>query len=80
MRLSVLVRELIRERLANIPGDGVSKVGSRRKNQGVVRTKLEESFGKIVILRRKAHGNCVLPSCNCRHFSLHNSLFKPGQL
>lgn len=39
----------------------------------MVRTKLGECFGKIVISRRIAQGSCVLPSGNCRHFSLYNS-------
>lgn len=77
MRLNVPLRD---ERLVNIPGNGDSKARSRRKNWGVVRIKLEECFGKVVISRRIAHGSCALPSCNCIHFSLYNSLFKPGQL
>lgn len=80
MRLSVPLRDLVRERLPNVPGDGDSKVRSWRKNWGVVRTKLEECFGEIVILRRIAHGSCVSSSCDYRHFSFYNSLFKPGQL
>lgn len=78
MRLSVFLRDLIRERLVNVFGDGDFKVRSRRKKWGVVRIKLGEYFGKIVILRRKVYGSCVLFFCNCRYFLFYNFLFKFG--
>lgn len=78
MRLNVPLRD---ERgWSTSLGMVILKPGAGGKNWEVVRIKLEECFGKVVISRRIARGNCALPSCNCIHFSLYNSLFKPGQL
>lgn len=70
-RLCVPLRDLITDRLDNISGDCDCEGRSWRKNQGgTVRTQLGECLGKIIVSRKIAHGTCILPSCNCRHFSL----------